>query len=183
MLKIIILLSCFISSYCLAQYTPANQLQVQYQKSENSNTFAIDLSSIYQIPQITYHYLDNVFTSFYQTISLSTSVTDSTFNKSSHYELIALPLIAANSQGVHFELFGNFSDPDTQYLTNLSSDQALYDHMENTSQFNMYDSELSVGAGLSFKTGKSSKIKIILSDGHMPGYGNSKALLGFETKF
>lgn len=181
MLKIIILLSCFISSYCLAQYTPSNQLQVQYQ--QNSTSFAIGLSSIYQIPQVTYQYLDNVFTSFYQRISLSTSVTDSTFNKSSHYELIAVPLIAANPQGVHFEVFGNFSDSDTQYLTNLSSDQAIYEHMANTSQFNMYDSDLSVGAGLSFKTGKSSKIKIILSDGHMPGYGNSNALLGFETKF
>ena len=94
-----------------------------------------------------------------------------------------MPLIAANPQGVHFEVFGNFSDSDTQYLTNLSSDQAIYEHMANTSQFNMYDSDLSVGAGLSFKTGKSSKIKIILSDGHMPGYGNSNALLGFETKF
>lgn len=178
-----IVLYCFISSYSIAQQTPANQLQAQYQQSESSKDFAINLSSIYQIPQITYLYLDNIFTSFYQSITLSTSITDSTFNKNSHYELIVLPLIAPNSQDVHFELFGNFSDPKTQYLTNLSSDQAVYNYMANTSQFNMYNSELSIGAGLSFKTGKSSKIKIILSDGHMPGYGNSNALLGFETKF
>lgn len=183
MLKTTILLSCFISSCSFAQQTPANQLQVQYQQSERSSKFATNGSSIYKIPTATYRYLDSIFTSFYQTITFSTPVIDSTFNENSHSELIALPLIATNSKGFQVEIFGNFSDPKTQYLTNLSSDQAIYGHMENTSQFNMSDSELSIGAGVSFKTGDRSKIKIILSDGHMPGYGNSNALFGFETKF
>lgn len=183
MLKTIVLLNFFISSCCLAQQTPANQLQVQYQQSEHSNSSTIDLNSIYKIPTVTYQYLDSIFTSFYQTITFNTPVIDSTFHTNSHSELIALPLIANNPQGFHIEIFGSFSDPKTQYLTNLSSDQATYGHIENTSPFNMYDSELSIGAGVSFKTGNSSKIKIILSDGNMPGYGNSNALFGFETKF
>ena len=81
------------------------------------------------------------------------------------------------------ELFGNFSDLSKQYLSNLSADHALHDYITNTEQLDIHDSSLSLGAGISFNTSQSSKIKFIISNREMPGYGDSKALIGFEKRF
>ncbi|PKG39327.1 hypothetical protein [Psychromonas sp. Urea-02u-13] len=174
------------SSFCFAAEVPSNSLQVEYKKKgqqQITDISLLSLDAVYQIPAKTYSYLDDVFTSFYHTITFNTAIADSTFETSSHYELVSIPLIAENSQGLKIELFGNFSDPSTRLLSNLSEDQALSGHYSNTQFLNVYSSEFSLGAGISFSTGDNSKIKVIISDSDMPGYGNSNALLGFETSF
>ena len=188
MLKKLSFLLFFSSSFCLAEQVPSNTLQAQYQKSikqqsEKTNTFSIDMDMVYQLPEKTYQYLDGIFSSFYRKLTFKTSITDSTFDKNAHYELFSVPLIADNPQGLQLELFGNFSNPSTQYLSNLSADHAQYDYLANFEQVDLYKQRLALGAGISFKTSQSSKIKIIISDGNMPGYGGSNALFGFEKKF
>ncbi|PKF60654.1 hypothetical protein CW745_14075 [Psychromonas sp. psych-6C06] len=174
------------SFICLANDVPSNSLQVEFQKKslkQEEQYDLLSLTTVYQVPVATYQYLDEVLTSFYNTITFTTSITDSTFKTNSHYELVAIPLVAENNQGVNIELFGNFSDPSTKRLSNYSSDQVLYNYLSNTEQMNIYSSSLSVGAGISFNTSNTSKIKIIISNSEIPGYGNSNALLGFESKF
>jgi len=168
---------------CAVEEIPSNSLQVEYIKSNEQKWDLLNLNTVYQIPSVTYQYLDDVFTSFYNTITFKTTITDSTFENNAHYELVSIPLIAENKQGVHIELFGNFSDPSTQRLSNFSTDQALYHYYSNTELLDIYDSSLSVGAGISFNTSKETKIKVIISNNNMPGYGSSNALLGFETSF
>lgn len=180
--KIVAVIALFSSAVCLATEVPSNSLQVEYQKkSMMKNLFTLD--TVYQIPTETYHYLNNIFTSFYNKITFKTSITDSTFKANSHYELVSIPLIAESAQGLQIELFGNFSDPATQRLSNFSPDQTLSNYYSNTEQFNLYNSNLSLGAGFSFYTGKQSKVKVIISNSEIPGYGNSNALIGFETSF
>ncbi|WP_022942290.1 hypothetical protein [Psychromonas hadalis] len=189
--KIVTVVALFSSITCFASEVPSNSLQVEYQKSIAQITTEqiatksklLSLNTVYQIPVATYHYLDEAFTSLYNKVTFNTSITDSTFKKSAHYELISIPLIAENTQGLQVELFGNFSDPSTQRLSNFSADQTLSDYYSNTAQFNIYNSELALGAGISFNTGKRSKIKMIISNSNIPGYGNSNALVGFETRF
>jgi len=188
MFKKLSILLFFSSSFCLAEQVPSNTLQAQYQKSikqqaEKADAFSIDIDLVYQLPEKTYQYLDTIFNSFYRKLSFNTSITDSTFNKNSHYELFSVPLIADNPQGLQLELFGNFSNPSTQYLSNLSADHAQYDYLENFEQLDISEQQLALGAGISFNTSKSSKIKIIISDGKMPGYGDSNTLFGYEKKF
>ena len=132
MLKLITFIIFFITANCFAVQTPSNALQVQYQKrveleNNDSHDFKFDLRSVSQIPEATYRYLDDIFASFYNKLTFNTPITDSTFNDNSHYELISVPLIATNEQGLQMEVFGNFSNLSTQYLSNLSADHALYD--------------------------------------------------------
>lgn len=162
---------------------PSNSLQVEYKKVNEQSSDLLSLNTVYQIPSTTYKYLDEVFTSFYNTITFKTSITDSTFKNNAHYELVAIPLIAENQQGVNIELFGNFSDSSTQRFSNFSADQALYHYYSNTELLDIYESSLSIGAGISFKASEATKIKVIISNSNMPGYGSSNALLGFETSF
>jgi len=176
----------FPSSYCFAVNVPSNSLQVEYQKNSKKKEAESDLLSfdtVYQIPTKTYSYLDQVFTSFYNKLTFNTAITDSTFETNSHYELVSIPLIAENEQGLQIEVFGNFTDSRSKRFVHYSNDQAMSNYYSNTHELNIYDSELSIGAGISFNTGKMSKVKIIISNSDMPGYGNSNALLGFETSF
>lgn len=187
MLKVTTVLLCFTTTFCVAAQPQSNVLQVEYKKNikeqRNVSSFNIDFNSVSQLHEATYQYLDGVFTSFYHKITFNRSISDSTFKANSHYELFSIPLIAPNEQGIQLELYANFSNPSTQYLSNLSTDHALYDYISRSERFDLYDSELSVGAGMSFYTSQSSQIKFILSNGKMPGYGGSTALFGFETHF
>ncbi|HEY5716226.1 MAG TPA: hypothetical protein VIS54_07405 [Psychromonas sp.] len=188
MIKPILILASFISTCCWAEKSPSNALQAQYKKSVeqkvvNENRFDLNFSSAYQIPEITYQYLDAVFSDFYQKLSFSTSIANSTFEKNAHYELIAIPVIPTNKEGFQLELFGNFSDHFSQYLSNYSADHLLYNYRANSEEFSIYNSELSLGAGVSFKTSPQSKVKIVISNNNIPGYGTSSALFGFEMQF
>ncbi|WP_028862593.1 hypothetical protein [Psychromonas aquimarina] len=187
MLRSIIILAAFASCSCFAVNVPSNLLQVQYQKSvkQQAEPDEFNFSSVSQIPEATYNYLNGIFTSFSQVFSLNTPITNSTFEDNSYYELISVPLIAPNNDNIQLEFFSNFSNPSTAYLSNLSSDHAMSDYMSNTQHNSFYGSEVDVGfgAGLSFNTSPSSKIKIIISNEEIPGYGDSKALIGFESKF
>jgi hypothetical protein len=184
-----IIVTTLFSSYSYAEEVPrevpSNSLQVEYQKQGQkiTETSLISLDTVYQIPSKTYQYLDEIFTSFYHQITFNTTIADSTFKSSAHYELISIPIVAENKHGLKIEFFGNFSEPTSRGLSNLSNDQALSNHYSNTQFLNIYDSELSIGAGISFKSGQNSKIKVIITNNEIPGYGNSNALLGFETKF
>lgn len=165
---------------------PSNSLQVEYTKKslqQNEDTRLFDMDSFYHIPIATYHCLDNIFTSFYNKVTFKTAIADSTFQNSEHYELVSIPLIAENEQGLQIEFFGSFSDLATQHLSNISSDQALYEYYSNTAQWDLYDSSFTIGAGISFNTSEQSKIKLLISSNEMPGYGTSNALVGFESKF
>ena len=187
-LKLLTFIIFFFTAHCFAAQAPANALQIQSQKKVESEfqdepSFLSDLHLVSQLPETTYRYLENIFASFYKKLSFSTVIVDSTFEDNLNSELISVPLIATNKQGVHIELFGNFSDPARQYLSNLSADHALHDYIANSEQIDFSNSTLSLGAGISFNTGQSSKIKIIISNNEMPGYGNSTTLVGFETRF
>lgn len=174
------------STSSFAEEVPSNSLQVEYKKQQAQTTpedSLISLDTVYQIPKATYQYLDDVFTSFYKTVTFQTTITDSTFTENDHYELVSIPIISDDNQGLEVELFGNFSDSATNRMSNFSSDQALSSYYSNTQLFDIYDSEFSFGAGVSFNTGKDSKIKIIISNQDIPGYGKSTALFGFETSF
>ncbi|MFT6905869.1 MAG: hypothetical protein ACJAS1_002532 [Oleiphilaceae bacterium] len=186
MLKVAAFLLYFITACCTASQFPSNALQVEYKRSveqRDINRFSLDFDSVYQIPAATYQYLDAIFTSFYHKLTLTAPITDSTFTDNLHYELFSVPLIAPSEQGMQLEMYANFSDPSTQYLSNLSRDHALYDYIGSLERFDLYNSKLSIGVGMSFNSGQSSKIKFIISNGKMPGYGGSTALLGFETRF
>lgn len=182
-LKIVSIMSLSQSILCAADEMPSNSLQVEYKNQEVTETKLLSLDTLYHIPITTYQYLDNVFTSFYNKVTFNTSITDSTFTNSAYYELISIPLIAENKQGLQIELFGNFTDPSTQNFSNLSSDQALHDYYSNTTQLDIYNSSLAIGAGISFNTNDRSKIKVIISNNNIPGYGTSNALVGFQTRF
>ena len=185
-LKTIVVMALFPSILCIAAEVPSNSLQVEYKKNSEKQTLETNLLSfdtVYLIPSNTYNYLDEVFTSFYKKISFNCPITESTFKNNSHYELVSIPLIAENEQGIRIELFGNFSDPATQGLSNVSEDQTLSNYYSNTELLNIDNSELSVGAGFRFNTSSQSKVKVIISNNNMPGYGNSNVLLGFETSF
>jgi len=168
---------------CIANEVPTNSLQVEYKKQKRESKERFNISNFYRIPVATYQYLDTVFTSFYNKVTFKTTITDSTFKNNAHYELVALPLIAENKEGLQLELFGNFSSSSTPSFSNFSADQALYDYYSNTAQNDDYNGSFSVGAGFSFKAGERSKIKVVISNNDMPGYGASTALLGFQTRF
>lgn len=179
MLKLSTFIVFFITANCFAAQSPFNAFQAQKERQ----SFASDLRSVAQIPEVTYHRLEGIFSSFYNKLTFNTSITDSTFEDNLNSELIAIPLIATNKQGLQMELFGNFTDPSRQYLSNMSANNALYDYIAHSERIDIYESDLSVGAGVSFNTGQTSKIKFIISNNEMPGYGNSTALLGIETRF
>lgn len=187
-LKLSTFIIFFITASCFAAQAPSNALQIQYQKTvelerQNNQSSTFELHSVSQIPEVTYRYLENIFASFYNKLSFNTAIADSTFDDNLHSELISVPLIATNKQGLQMEVFGNFSDLSKQYLSNLSADHPLHAYIANSEQIDFYNSNLSLGAGISFNTSQASKIKFIISNNEMPGYGNSKALLGFETQF
>lgn len=148
---------------------------------ENHDFFSV--TNFYYIPDQTYQYLSTVFQDFHQKLSFNTSIKNSTFQKSNYNEIVSLPLIADNKYGVQFELFGNLADPDTSYLSNLPSDITLYDYYTDNGTFELRNSELTLGAGFSFHTSPTTSLKLIISDGDLPGYGSSNALFGVETIF
>lgn len=185
-IKTIAIIALFSFTLCHADEIESENIQFNYQNLGHQKALSTDLLSldtVYNIPTVTYQYLDSIFTSFYNKVTFKTDIKDSTFKTTSHNELVSIPLLSENKQGFQIELFGNFSDPATQRLSNFSTDQALYHYYSNTEQLNIYNSTLSVGAGISFNTGKNSKVKVIISNNEMPGYGTSNALLGFETSF
>jgi hypothetical protein len=181
-IKPIIILASFLSTSCFSEKIPTNSLQFQYQESVKQNATALYLNPVFQIPKATYLYLDSVFTSFYQKLSFNTSIAKSTFKKNAHYQVIAIPIIPTN-KGFQLEFFGNFSDPVSQQLSNFSTDHLLYNYRSNAQGFDLYNSDLALGAGISFNTSSNSKIKIVISNNEIPGYGTSKALVGFESQF
>ena len=186
MLKLSTFIVFFSTVNCFAVQSPSNELQDQKRvglEYKDEQSLASELRSVTQIPEATYRHLEDVFSSFYKKLTFNTSITDSTFEDNLNSELIAVPLIATNEQGLQMELFGNFTDPSRQYLSNISADNALHDYIAHSELSDIYESDLSLGAGISINTGQSSKIKFIISNHEMPGYGNSTALLGIETRF
>ena len=173
---------------CFAIQTPptlSNVLQIQQikQKDKNNQDITFELRSTTQLPEMTYRYLENAFTSFYKKLTFNTAITDSTFKDNFYSEIYSLPLIASNERGIQMEVFGHFTDAADQYLNNMSADNALHEHIVNSAQSRGYNTDLSLGAGFSFKTSQSSKIKVILSNKELPCYGNSTAIVGFEKDF
>lgn len=186
LLKMFVITTFIPFNFCFADDVPSNSLQVEYKKNSERQiqaTSLLSLNTVYQIPTSTYSYLDDVFTSFYNKVTFSTSIADKTFISNSHYELVSVPLIAENEKGIQLEVFGNFSDPATQQLSNISKDQTLSNYYSHTQNLNIYESDFSIGAGFSFNTSEYSKVKVIISNSSMPGHGSSNALLGFETNF
>jgi len=183
-LKAAIFMLTFSPAMLLAVEVPSNSLQVAYKKNNEQITKnTLKVNDTHKIHNDTYNYLNEIFSSFYQKITFTNEIADSTFVANAHYELISIPLIAENKNGLQFELFGNFSNPATQQFSNISEDQPLSNYYANTEALDIYDSELSLGAGMSFYTEGGDKIKIIISNNKIPGYGNSTALIGFETSF
>lgn len=185
-IKIVTIIALFPITFCVAEQQPSNRLEVESKKNSDQETISpqvLNLNTTYNIPIATYQYLNTVFTSFYNKVTYNTDITDSTFKNSALYELVSIPLISKNKHGFNVELFGNFSDPSTLLLTNVSMDQALYNYYARTELLDIYNSTLSLGAGISLNTGKNSKIKVLISSNNMPGYGSSNALLGFEARF
>ena len=161
-----------------------DQLQIDYQKSiDEDHLLSAPLRSVYQISERTYQYLDTAFSCFYQKLSFDTGIKNNTFNKSAHYEMLSVPLLSTNNNLIQLEVFGKLSDPNTFYLTNMSSDHTLYNYTANSQVLDIYSSDIGLGAGISFQTSDISKLKIIISDESLPGYGTSQALIGFESKF
>ncbi|MBB1273011.1 MULTISPECIES: hypothetical protein [Psychromonas] len=181
----ILVLSCLVApSVSFAQENNQNQLQLDYQLSMNKVDFLDKpFSSFYHISEATYHYLDSVFSGFYQRISFETSIKDSTFKKSKQYEIISVPFISTNNQLVQFEIFGKLSDPNNDNRQTMTAGRTLYEYIENSEALDIYNSELSLGAGISFQTSPYSKIKVLISNKNLPGYGTSQALIGFESRF
>jgi len=82
------------------------------------------------------------------------------------------------------EIFGQFTDPNAQDLSNITSDHILYEYMANTAtQIDFNQANFSMSAGFSFNVSENSTIKIIISNNEIPGYGDSNTLIGFETRF
>ena len=182
-LFIFILLSSFIAP-SFAKDLSRNQLQIDYQNSLNNvDFFDSPFISVYQIPEATYQYLNSAFSQFYRTVTFTTSIKDSTFAKSNQYEIISIPFIAANSNAVQFEVFGKLSDPDYNVRSEMTKNNVLYQYNENSDVLDIYNSTLSLGAGISYRTSPLSKIKVLFSNQNLPGYGNSQALIGFESQF
>lgn len=180
----LILVASFIVNICYAQESSKNQLQLDYQQSLSKVSFSrVPFSSVYYISEATYHYLDSAFNNFYQTLSFDTSIKDSTFQKSKQYEIISIPFIANNIKVVQFELFGKLSDPKNDNHRDMAQDNPLYEYFENSEVLDIYNSELSLGAGISFQTSPFSKVKVLISNKNLPGYGSSQALIGFESSF
>lgn len=184
-IKIIFSAMLFSSTSCFAVQPSTDVFKSDYQQSFKVSPLdsGFQLDAITKIPKATYNYLENIFSSFYTNMTFNTEIANSTFKDGLQSDVFSLPLIANNSRGIRLELFGNFSDLSKQYLSNLSTDHALYESMVNTQQTDILNDDLSLGAGVSFNTGKSSKIKIIMSNNDMPGYGSSRTLVGFETSF
>jgi len=186
MIKPIIILASFLSTCCFAEQITINPLQLQYQKNikvQKPNPTAFYLKPVLKIPEATYQYLDSAFTTFYQKLSFNSSIAKSTYKKNAYYQVIAIPIIPANVGGFQLEFIGHFSDPDSHYLSNLSADHLLYNYRTNSEAFDLYKSVLAIGAGIGFNTSSSSKIKIVISNNDIPGYGTSRALVGFESQF
>lgn len=182
--SVLILVISSITNVCYAQETTKNQLQLDYQESLNKVNFSqTPFSSVYYISEATYHYLDSAFNNFYQRLSFDTSIKNSTFKKSNQYEIISIPFIANNSQFIQFEVFGKLSDPKNDNIRDMTRDNVLYEYTENSEVLDVYNSELALGAGISFQTSPFSKIKVLISKKNLPGYGTSQALIGFESSF
>lgn len=187
--KIFVFIAISPFTWCNAEEATSNSLQVEFQKpaltpqQTPAPPKQLSIGKIYHIPIVTYRYLDKVFNNFYDKAPYKTSIANSTFKSSDHYELVSIPLIAQNKEGVQIELFGHFADPSTQSLSNISIDQALYNYYSSTEQLDLFNSSLSIGAGISFNTSEYGKLKFIISNIEIPGYGTSNALVGFETRF
>ena len=178
----ILLSSSIVSSF--AKDLPKNQLQMDYQKSLNGNDFFdYPFLTVYQIPDATYQHLNSAFSRFYRTVSFNTSIKDSTFVKSNQYEIISIPFIEANSHYFQFELFGKLSDSEYNVRSEMTKNNVLYQYNENSEVLDIYNSTLALGAGISFQTTPFSKVKVLFSNESLPGYGNSQALIGFESQF
>jgi len=167
-----------------AKELPKNQLQIDYQASLSGIDFLdYPFLTVYQIPEATYQYLNSAFSRFYRTVTFNTSIKDSTFIKSNQYEIISIPFIAANSQYFQFEIFGKLTDAEYSIRSEMTKNNVLYQYNENSDVLDVYNSTLALGAGFSFRTSPFSKIKVLLSNESLPGYGNSQALIGFESQF
>ena len=178
------LLLCITGS-CFAEEMPDNTFNTKYQRTTQADlsTFNDDLTYISQIPIKTYQYLDQAFSSFYQKLTYNTDICDSTLKKNAHHEIISIPLLPTNKKGIQFEVFGNFADPSSQYLSNLSDDHINSGYLSNSQQYSLFEQDVSFGAAASFNTSKHSKIKVFISNADIPGYGSTNALLAFEKQF
>jgi hypothetical protein len=165
-------------AFANSQYAKENQT-LKFSSHPKKEPSIIDRA--YQIPSATYNYLDGVFSKFYKSVRFNTDITDNTFENSQYYEMVAIPLVAENSLGLQFEVFGKFSNSSNEYLSNLPNEMIFYNYQPNEISFE--ESDLNLGVGFSFRTSPATKVKVILSDGELPGYGSSKAIIGFESIF
>ena len=178
---IVLILTLLVSNSLFAIQKQSQTLQTEYQSKQTSESFV--LSTVYNIPEHTYNYLSDIFNSFYERAKFNTSITNSTFDTGKYHEIVSLPFIAENKYGLHFEVFGNISDSKTSYLSNLPKNVTIFDYYTDSGTFDLEHSNMTLGAGFGFNASKTTKIKLIVSDGDLPGYGSSNALVGFETIF
>lgn len=174
-----------VSGSCFAAKIPVKAQKIDYTKNTQADLdgYQQDLPYLYLIPKKTYQYLDQAFSSFYKKLSYESTICETTLEQNVHHDIVAIPLIPANKEGLQFEVFGNFAAPSSQFLSNLSDDHVYSNFLANSTEFGSTTQDVTFGAGLSFNTGSSSKIKVIVSNEDIPGHGTSSALFAFETEF
>ncbi len=174
MIKHIALLTVFFSVHAVADGTGILDNKIK--------SHLLGKSYLYQLSTDSYSTLSTAFDNLYKKTQLTTEITDSAFQKTSLYDLVALPLISAPGQDVQFEVFGQFYDKRHQHLSPLSSNAVLYDYMEQSRRANQRKDTLAVGFGMSFDVAPDVSVKTLYSTGQIPGHGDSNFSIGFEFK-
>ena len=113
----------FSATPCFAVQPSPDIFKSEYQESLKVPTQEpkFEASAVTKIPQATYNYLENVFSSFYSKVSFNTEITNSTFKDGLQSDVFSLPLIANNSRGIRLELCMSniYSGPLSHFWTKM----------------------------------------------------------------
>ncbi|MCE0555432.1 hypothetical protein [Motilimonas sp. E26] len=158
--------------------------QASANESDSFNAKILKTKSyLLNLPKSTYQDLSNTFAKVYNKTQLTTDITRSSFNDTTLYDLVALPLISTPSNNFQFEVFGQLYDKNSIAFSQMSHTQAMYEFYSQNKQINQKKEDIAVGFGMSFDVDSDVQVKTLYSTGQIPGYGDSQFSLGVELKY
>ncbi|MCE2594882.1 hypothetical protein K6Y31_08650 [Motilimonas cestriensis] len=159
----------------------------QANAAEENDSFDVKLlktkSYLLNLPTATYRDLSTTFAQLYNKTLLTTDITNSAFNDTTLYDLVAFPLLSTPTNNLQFEVFGQLYDKKNIAYSQMSHSHAMYEFYSQNKQINQKKENVAVGFGMSFDLEKDVQVKTLYSTGQIPGYGDSQLSLGVEVKY
>ncbi|WP_026958718.1 hypothetical protein [Aliagarivorans taiwanensis] len=123
------------------------------------------------------------FQKAYEKTDFTPTLTNSFFDDTELYDVVGIPVAQTPLEGYQLELFAQLHDPRYSAYRAMGRDSVYYDIAERQLAYKMDKTDIGVGLGFMTPLSPSVNLRSMISSHDIPGYGDSRFVLGLDMKF